>query len=36
MINGTLFRAFFHNTYKLENGKVKSMTSYLVPITDNK
>lgn len=36
MINGTLFKAFFHNTYKLENGKVKSMTSYLVPITDNK
>jgi ketosteroid isomerase-like protein len=35
MTNGTLFKAFFHNTYKLENGKVKYMTSYLVPITDN-
>lgn len=35
MINGTLFKALFHNTYKLENGKVKSWISYLVPITGN-
>lgn len=30
MNNGEPFGAFFHNTYRLENGKVKHMTSYLV------
>jgi uncharacterized protein len=29
--NGSPFKAFFHNTYRLESGKVKAMTSYLVP-----
>ena len=28
--NGEPFAAFFHNKYRLENGKVKHMTSYLV------
>jgi len=28
--NGDPFSAFFHNKYRLENGKVKHMTSYLV------
>ena len=32
MKNGTIFKALFHNTYTLENEKVKSMTSYVVPI----
>ena len=35
MKNGVLFKAFFHNTYYLENEKIKEMTSYLVPITQN-
>ncbi|MGQ0739492.1 MAG: nuclear transport factor 2 family protein [Bacteroidota bacterium] len=30
--NGDPFKAFFHNTYRMENGKVKAMTSYLVPV----
>ena len=29
---GAPFNAVFHNTYLLKNGKVKSMTSYVVPI----
>jgi uncharacterized protein len=33
MKDGSTFRAFFHNTYHLENEKVKTMTSYLVPMT---
>ena len=33
--DGTIFNAFFHNTYRLENEKVKEMTSYLVPKTTN-
>ena len=33
MIDGTLFRAFFHNTYFLQDGKVKRMTSYVVPVS---
>ena len=28
--NGAPFDAFFHNKYRLEDGKVKHMTSYLV------
>lgn len=32
MKNGVLFKAFFHNSYYLENEKIKEMTSYLVPI----
>ena len=32
MRNGNLFKAFFHNAYLLENEKVISMTSYLVPV----
>jgi uncharacterized protein len=31
MVSGAVFRAFFHNTYFFENGRVKKMTSYLVP-----
>jgi uncharacterized protein len=31
--DGTPFHAYFHNTYRLENEKVKEMTSYLVPKT---
>jgi len=31
-IDGTLFTALFHNTYRFEDGKVKSMTSYVVPV----
>ena len=34
MKNGTMFEALFHNSYLMENGKVKSMTSYLVPLTN--
>jgi hypothetical protein len=33
MKTGVLFKAVFHNTYRLENRKVKAMTSYVVPIT---
>lgn len=33
MKTGILFKAVFHNTYHLENQKVKAMTSYAVPIT---
>jgi ketosteroid isomerase-like protein len=29
---GAPFKAVFHNTYRLENRKVKAMTSYVVPI----
>ena len=32
MTSGILFKAMFHNTYRLENQKVKAMTSYVVPI----
>ena len=32
MKTGVLFKAVFHNTYRLENRKVKAMTSYVVPI----
>ena len=32
MKTGVLFKAVFHNTYRLENHKVKAMTSYVVPI----
>ncbi|MBC7872401.1 MAG: nuclear transport factor 2 family protein [Ferruginibacter sp.] len=28
---GEIFEAFFHNTYRLEDGKIKEMTSYVVP-----
>lgn len=31
MKDGNIFKAVFHNTYRLENEKVKAMTSYLVP-----
>lgn len=31
MKNGTLFEAYFHNAYRLENGKIKEMRSYVVP-----
>jgi len=34
MKDGSIFKAFFHNTYRLENEKVKAMTSYLVPFTN--
>ncbi len=30
---GAPFNAVFHNTYTLKDGKIKSMTSYVVPIT---
>jgi ketosteroid isomerase-like protein len=30
--SGAPFKAVFHNTYRLENHKVKAMTSYVVPI----
>jgi ketosteroid isomerase-like protein len=33
--DGNMFNAYFHNTYRLENEKVKEMTSYLVPKTSN-
>jgi uncharacterized protein len=33
MKTGVLFKAVFHNTYRLENQKVKAMTSYVVPLT---
>ena len=29
---GAAFNAVFHNTYLLKDGKVKAMTSYVVPI----
>jgi uncharacterized protein len=29
---GVAFNAVFHNTYLLKDGKVKAMTSYVVPI----
>jgi len=32
MKNGSLFRAYFHNTYFLENEKIKSMKSFVVPV----
>jgi uncharacterized protein len=32
MKSGAPFKAVFHNTYSLENRKVKAMTSYVVPI----
>jgi ketosteroid isomerase-like protein len=32
MKTGVLFKAVFHNTYRLENQKVKTMTSYVVPL----
>jgi ketosteroid isomerase-like protein len=31
MKNGKLFEAYFHNAYRMENGKIKEMRSYLVP-----
>ena len=34
MKDGTPFQALFHNSYHMENGKVKAMTSYLVPLTN--
>jgi ketosteroid isomerase-like protein len=36
MKDGSIFKAVFHNTYLLENEKVKAMTSYLVPVADKK
>jgi uncharacterized protein len=36
MKDGNFFKAVFHNTYLLENEKVKTMNSYLVPIVDDK
>lgn len=33
MKNGILFKAVLHNTYRLENQKVRAMTSYVVPLT---
>jgi ketosteroid isomerase-like protein len=30
MKDGGIFRAFFHNTYRIENSKIKVMISYLV------
>jgi uncharacterized protein len=32
MKSGAPFKAVFHNTYRLENRKVKAMTSYVVPL----
>lgn len=32
-ISGDIFKAKFHNTYYIENQKLKRMTSYLVPIS---
>lgn len=29
--NGAPFQAYFHNSYRLENEKIKEMTSYVVP-----
>lgn len=34
MKTGILFKAVFHNTYRLENRKVKAMVSYVVPIME--
>jgi ketosteroid isomerase-like protein len=31
MKNGALFEAYFHNLYRLVNGKIKEMNSYVVP-----
>ena len=31
MKGGGIFEALFHNTYCLEAGKIKEMTSYIVP-----
>lgn len=28
---GEIFELYFHNSYRLENGKIKEMRSYLVP-----
>ena len=36
MKDGNIFKAVFHNTYLLGNEKVKAMTSYLVPVADQK
>lgn len=30
-IAGDTFELYFHNAYRLENGKIKEMRSYLVP-----
>ena len=32
MKDGSIFKAVFHNTYRLESEKVKAMTSYLIPV----
>jgi hypothetical protein len=29
------YKSYFHNTYCLENEKIKEMTSYLVPIAND-
>ena len=31
MKSGSLFEACFHNLYRLENGKVREMRSYVIP-----
>ena len=33
---GDEFELYFHNAYRLENGKIKEMRSYLVPKNTNK
>jgi uncharacterized protein len=30
--NGSLFRGLFHNAYRLRDGKIFKMTSYVVPL----
>jgi ketosteroid isomerase-like protein len=31
MKNGKMFEAFFHNAYRLQEGKIKEMRSYVIP-----
>ena len=31
MKNGSLFEAYFHNLYRLVDGKIKEMNSYVIP-----
>lgn len=35
-ITGDVFELYFHNAYRIENGKIKEMRSYLVPKNTNK
>ncbi len=35
MKGGTFFNLLFHNSYRMENGKIKEMISYVVPEKTN-